>query len=290
VKHYAIANRYNNQIEEDKIHTIETAAYGTTVTRNPLKRLYNWVLGWSKTPYGVPALFTLAFMESSVFPVPPDVLLIALCLGSHKKWAWYAFLCTLGSVIGGLFGYTIGYFLSNSLGEILIQWVGLLTVHGQLATSASYFDLAQKLATLPTMDAALGTMSERLQVIGQLLAADPGYSLTAAEKAAWCRAEAMFWFKGPYGGWAVAIAGFTPIPYKLFTITAGVFDMSLPVFTIASTLGRATRFFGVGAIIGLTYRYFGNSIQAWIDKYFNWLAIAFTILLIGGFYVLKFIK
>ena len=67
---------------------------------NPLKRLYNWILGWSESRWGALALFLLAFAESSFFPIPPDVLLIALCLGCAAKAFRYAAICTVGSLLG----------------------------------------------------------------------------------------------------------------------------------------------------------------------------------------------
>ena len=77
----------------------------------PLKSLYQWVLSWAKSAYGTLALFLVAFAESSFFPVPADPLLMALCLGKVKKSMYYVFMCTLGSVLGGVFGFMIGYFL-----------------------------------------------------------------------------------------------------------------------------------------------------------------------------------
>ena len=74
-----------------------------------IRRLYDWVLHWAETPYGGPALFLLALVESSVFPVPPDVLLIALCIALPSR-AWrFALLASAGSVLGGLIGYAIGW-------------------------------------------------------------------------------------------------------------------------------------------------------------------------------------
>ncbi len=74
-----------------------------------MRRLYDWVLHWAETPYGGPALFLLAFVESSVFPVPPDVLLIALCIALPMRSWRFALLASLGSVLGGLLGYLIGW-------------------------------------------------------------------------------------------------------------------------------------------------------------------------------------
>ena len=69
---------------------------------NLLKRLYNWILGWSESRWGALALFLLAFAESSFFPIPPDVLLIALCLGCAAKAFRYAAICTVGSLLGAV--------------------------------------------------------------------------------------------------------------------------------------------------------------------------------------------
>ena len=85
--------------------------------------------------------------------------------------------------------------------------------------------------------------------------------------------------------WIIFTAGFTPLPYKVFTISAGAFKINLPMFVIASVVSRGARFFLVSALIWK----FGPSIKAFIDKYFNILAFTFTILLIGGFFVIKYL-
>ncbi len=84
--------------------------------------------------------------------------------------------------------------------------------------------------------------------------------------------------------WIVFTAGFTPIPFKVFTISSGAFDVNLLMFLLASFVGRAGRFFLVAFLIWK----FGEQIRTFIDKYFNWLAIAFTLLLIGGFVAIKY--
>ena len=76
-----------------------------------LRNLYNWVLHWAETPYGLVALFILSFFEASFFPVPPDILLIALSIGSRKKAYKYAYACSIASIAGALVGYSIGHFL-----------------------------------------------------------------------------------------------------------------------------------------------------------------------------------
>ncbi|UCD37644.1 MAG: DedA family protein, partial [Fidelibacterota bacterium] len=91
-----------------------------------LRRLYDWVLHWAETPYGVPALFLLAFAESSFFPIPPDVLLIALAVSIPTRAFWYALLCAIGSISGAYLGYAIGYFGWEAIGKPLVEFY-----HGQ---------------------------------------------------------------------------------------------------------------------------------------------------------------
>lgn len=86
------------------------------------RRIYDWVLHWAETPYGLPALFILSFMESSFFPIPPDVLLIALVLGARTRWFKYAAVCTVASAVGGILGYAIGYGLMESVGQRIIAF------------------------------------------------------------------------------------------------------------------------------------------------------------------------
>ncbi len=85
--------------------------------------------------------------------------------------------------------------------------------------------------------------------------------------------------------WIIFTAGFTPIPYKVFTVTGGAFEINLILFLLASVISRAGRFFLVSFLI---WKY-GGPIKSFIDKYFNPLAIAFTILLIGGFVAIKYL-
>jgi membrane protein YqaA with SNARE-associated domain len=94
-------------------------------------------------------------------------------------------------------------------------------------------------------------------------------------------AEAMY---RRYDVWAIGAAAFTPLPYKVFTITAGIADLHFGRFMLASTLGRAGRFF----IVGLLITFFGASIRRAIDEYFNYFTVAFLVLLILGFVVVKY--
>jgi membrane protein YqaA with SNARE-associated domain len=86
----------------------------------PIRRLYNWTISWAGRPGGTWALFAIAFAESSFFPIPPDVLLLALCFGAREKWAKYALVCTAGSVLGGIAGWLIGWGLAESVAKPLL--------------------------------------------------------------------------------------------------------------------------------------------------------------------------
>ncbi len=191
-----------------------------------IRRLYDWVLHWADTPYGTPALGILSFAESSFFPVPPDVLLIALGIGKPKRAFFYALVCSLASVAGGVVGYLIGAGLWSLLANFFFTYI-------------------------------------------------PGFTPEVFAKV-----EALY---KEWGFVAVLIAGFTPIPYKVFSIASGVLGMGLPLFALASALSRSARFFIVSAMI----YFFGEPIKKVIDKYFNLLSILFVILLIGGFFAIK---
>ncbi len=90
-----------------------------------MARLYHWVLSWADTPYGTPALFVLAFVESSFFPLPPDPLLLALGLGKPQRALFYGTVCTVGSVLGGAAGYAIGLFFIDTVGMWIVDLYGL---------------------------------------------------------------------------------------------------------------------------------------------------------------------
>jgi len=149
-----------------------------------IRSLYKWVLHWANTPRGLVALFFLAFAESSFFPIPPDVLLIALCLGRPKRALFYALICTSASVLGGMFGYLIGHEFWHLSNDFFLR---------HIFSEATFFRVQE----LYQQNAFL----------------------------------------------SIFVSGFTPIPYKVFTITAGVFDIPFGTFTFASTLGRGLRFF-----------------------------------------------
>ena len=88
-----------------------------------LRRLYDWMLRWAESPYGTWALFVISFAESSFFPIPPDPLLVALCLGAPRKALWFALVCSVGSILGGLFGYLIGATLWEQIQHFMYDWI-----------------------------------------------------------------------------------------------------------------------------------------------------------------------
>ena len=90
-----------------------------------MHRLYYWVLEWLQTPYGVWVLFLVAVAESSFFPIPPDVFLMALCIGSPNRSFRYGAVCAVGSVFGGILGYGLGFWFMDALGSRIIEIYGL---------------------------------------------------------------------------------------------------------------------------------------------------------------------
>jgi len=191
-----------------------------------LRKTYDWILHWSTTKYALPALAILAFAESSFFPIPPDVLLIAMTVAVPMKAFRYAAVCSVASVLGGMFGYFLGWQFMDLVGTPIVEFY-----HFQ----------------------------EQFAKIGS-------------------------WYE-EYNAWAVGAAGFTPLPYKVFTLAAGAFEINFPVFVLASLVSRSARFF---IVAGLIWK-FGAPIKVFIEKYFNILSIVFIVLLFAGFVLVKYI-
>lgn len=198
-------------------------------SRNPVRRLYDWMLSWADHKAGPVALFGISFAESSVFPIPPDPLLLALSLGRPKRALLFAAICTTGSILGGMLGYALGWFVWDVVGDFFFAHVPGVTPES--------FGIVQD------------------------------------------------WYRR-WGFWAVFLAGFTPLPYKVFTLASGVFQIPFPVFLLASSISRGARFFIVAGLVYL----FGRPIQSFIDRHFNRLAWAFGILLVAGFVSLRFLR
>ncbi len=191
-----------------------------------LRTLYDKTLAWSAHRHAIWILAAVSFTESSFFLVPPDVLLIPMVLAARTKWFRIAFVCTVASVLGGLFGYFIGAFLFDELGRPILD----------LYHATDKFEAAR---------------------------------LAYNE----------------HGIWIVFTAGFSPIPYKIFTIASGVSGMDPVSFTLASLVGRGARFFLVAILL---WR-FGAPIQAFIEKRLGLLTLLFCLLVVGGILALKFL-
>jgi len=181
------------------------------------------VLDWAHRPGGPIALFGIAAAESFIFPIPPDVLLIPLCLGNPRRALRFAALCTVGSVLGAMLGYLIGLGLYESVGRPIMELYGYADQY-----------------------AAIGRAYRQNLVL------------------------------------ALGTAGFTPIPFKVFTIAAGGFQVPFLPFVAVTAVSRGMRFFLVAGLI----RAFGEPIREFIERYFNLLTLVFTVLLIGGFVLL----
>lgn len=178
--------------------------------------LYDRALAWSRHPHAERYLAAVSFTESAFFPIPPDVLLAPMTLAHPPRWLRLVALTTIASVLGGLFGYVIGYL-------------------------------------------AIEAVTPLLQRVGYW-----GYFLTAQD-----------WF-ARYGFWAIFTAGFTPIPYKVFTVAAGAAHMALLPFIAGSVIGRGGRFFLVAALV----RFGGAPIERHIRRYIDGLGWATLVLLV----------
>jgi len=89
-----------------------------------MRRLYDWMMGMAGSPRAPWALAIVSFVESSFFPIPPDVMLIPMVLRDRSKAWWYATVATVASVLGGLLGYAIGYFFFEAIGKPILNFYG----------------------------------------------------------------------------------------------------------------------------------------------------------------------
>lgn len=105
-----------------------------------MRRLYDWVLGWADHPYGAWALFGIAFAESSFFPIPPDLLLIPLAVAAPRRAFRYAGICTLGSVLGGMFGYFLGQHFFDLIGRPIVEFYSAQEQYAQLQDLYQRYD------------------------------------------------------------------------------------------------------------------------------------------------------
>ncbi len=194
--------------------------------KSQIHRVYDKMLDLSGRQTAMYWLFTVAFAESSFFPIPPDVMLIPMILATPQK-AWkIAFVALCASVLGGYAGYAIGMFGYEMIAKPLIAFYGYTDAFAEF--SRYYHE---------------------------------------------------------WGAWIVFVAGITPFPYKVITITSGALDLNLLVFGVASLLARGIRFYLVAYLL---YR-FGAPMKIFIEKNLGILSVLFVLLLLGGFYLLKFL-
>lgn len=191
-----------------------------------MRALYDWMMRMAGHQRAPQALALVSFLESSIFPIPPDVMLVPMILARRAKAFTYATLATLSSVAGGAAGYAIGFFFLAAIGEPILRFYG---------KADSFSQFAQ-------------------------------------------------WFND-YGVWILIIKGMTPFPYKVLTITAGVTQMSLLPFMLASIVARAMRFFLVAGLLYL----FGDPIREFIEKRLALVTTAFVVLLVAGFVAIKLV-
>jgi membrane protein YqaA with SNARE-associated domain len=180
-------------------------------------KLYDRVIELAGHPKAQAYLAALSFTESSVFPIPPDVMLAPMCVAKPEKSWRYAALCTVFSILGGMAGYLIG--------KLAFGWVEPWLMDSRYAETFTS-------------------------------------AVTAFET---------------WGFWYILLAGFTPIPYKIFTISAGVVGMPFLAFTLGSVIGRGGRFFLVAAIIRLGGERLAGHLRRYIDL-IGWFVIAVAVL------------
>ena len=155
-----------------------------------LQKLIAWVEKWAGHHHAKKALGLVSFVESSFFPIPPFVLIVAmLSLEKKPSWIRLALIGTFSSVLGGVAGYFIGKFLYGYIGAPLIAWYGL---------------------------------TEEVAHLGSIFK------------------EHVFL--------TILLASVSPIPYKVFTLSAGLFSVNLWMFILASIVGRGARFFAVSYV------------------------------------------
>ncbi|GAV20920.1 SNARE associated Golgi protein [Mariprofundus micogutta] len=188
-----------------------------------MRRLYNWTLAQADHPHAQRVLFLIAVIEASVFPIPPDVLLLLMSMSSPGSAFRLAAITTAGSAIGAAIGYAIGMFLFVTVAQPIIEFYH----------ATETFDNVQQLFI-------------------------------------------------EHGIWVVAVAGFSPIPFKIITIASGAFGMPFIPFILAALASRAARFYLEASLM----YWGGEKLRRWVEKHFELLTVLVTVAVIGGFALL----
>ena len=196
------------------------------------KELYNKTIQLAGHKKSKSILGFISFIESFIFPIPPDVLIIPMTIARKNEWIKIAFIATLGSVLGACLGYFIGYVFFNEIGLRIFEIYGV--------DNTSF-------------------LKEKVSSEGGVIA----------------------WVT------LLAIAGFSPVPFKLLTITSGFIHFNLFYFIIISLLTRGSRFFLIAFLIGN----FGHTMKKIIEKKLLKFSILASAILIGfAFFIFKFLN
>ena len=196
------------------------------------KELYNKTIKLAGHKSSKLILGIISFIESFIFPIPPDVLIIPMTIAKKNDWVKIAFVATTGSVLGALLGYLIGFVFFNEIGIKIFELYGV--------DNTSF-------------------LKEKFSSEGGVIA----------------------WMT------LLAIAGFTPVPFKLLTITSGFVGFNIFYFLIVSAITRGTRFFLISFLIGK----FGSAMKEIIEKKLIKVSIFISIIIIVvAFLVYKFLK
>ena len=186
-----------------------------------IKKLYDKCVDWASHKYANLLLSFVAFIESSFFPVPPDVMIVPMVVAKREKFLKIALIATIFSVLGGLFGYFIGYVFFNEVGYKIFEFYGYENIN---------------------------ILKEKFSTQGGLLS----------------------WFG------ILFTAGFTPLPFKIFTITSGFIHFNILFFIFACVMARGLRFFLVAY---LTYK-FGSRFGPFLEKKGGQWATIITVIII----------
>ncbi len=198
-----------------------------------IKKLYDKCVYWAGKKYAKQFLAFESFIESSFFPIPPDVMIIPMVIAKKNEFIKIAVIATIFSVLGALFGYMIGYIFFNEIGAKIFELYGYQ---------------------------------------------DPNFL------------KEKFSTTGGFFSWLgiLVTAGFTPLPFKLLTISSGFIHFNLVFFIVICVLTRGSRFFLVAF---LTYK-FGSKLGPFLDKHgtrWSLIITAFILIILGlvYFYLMK---
>ncbi len=195
------------------------------------RKLYNKTIELAGNKNSKFLLGIVSFIESFIFPIPPDVIIVPMTIAKPKNWFSIALIATLGSVLGAILGYFIGYVFFNEIGLKIFELYGV--------DNASF-------------------LKDKVSSDGGIIA----------------------WIS------LLAIAGFTPVPFKLLTITSGFVHFNIFYFVVVSLITRGSRFFLIAFLIGN----FGPTMKKIIEKKLVTLSILFTIIvIIVAYLVYKFL-